>query len=487
MVEGIHPDYDTFARLRDQGLFVPVARRILADTETPVSAYLKIRRGSDMTFLLESVEGGSHVGRYSFLGARPFLVFRSWGDQIEVDGCFRYARKGDPISELRRLLGQFRAARVANLPRLVGGAVGFVAYEAVRLWERVPFRKPRVVPDMFWMFFDQVVAFDNVRREMLILTLAPARNSSREAYREALERIAETERLLLRPVDPLPAAGKPHFRPDPNVSRDQFLRMVERAKEYIFAGEAIQIVLSQRFQGEVSVTGLDLYRRLRTLNPSPYLFHLQMGDRELVGSSPEMLVRVEGRRVETRPIAGTRPRGRSPEEDKALEAELLRDEKERAEHLMLVDLGRNDLGRVCRYGSVCVPQFMTVERYSHVMHLVSSVEGELLPDKDALEALKACFPAGTVSGAPKVRAMEIIDELEPEARGVYAGGIGYLDFSGNMDTCIAIRTIALSGGVASVQVGAGIVADSDPEKEYEETCNKARALILAIQQAEKTA
>jgi anthranilate synthase component 1 len=483
-VEGLIPPYDVFARLHDEGLCVPVARRVLADTETPVSAYLKIRRASEKGFLLESVEGGQHLGRYSFLGSHPFLIFRSRGREVTVEGLLQYRLEGDPVSELRRLLARFRTARLPELPRFACGAVGFVAYEAVRLWERLPNSKPATVPDMLWMFFDAILAFDNVRREMLILVLTRPEGEARADYQAAVERIAQVERLLLRPVDPLPMTGASRFRPSPNMPRSRFLDMVREAKEYIFAGDVIQVVLSQRFDGEVSVSGLDLYRRLRTLNPSPYMFHLHLGDRELVGASPEMLVRVEGRRVETRPIAGTRPRGKSPEEDCAIEEELLRDEKERAEHLMLVDLGRNDLGRVCRYGSVQVPTFMKVERYSHVMHLVSSVVGELQPELDALEVLRACFPAGTVSGAPKVRAMEIIDELEPDARGIYAGAVGYLDFSGNMDTCIAIRTIHLAEGVASVQAGAGIVADSDPEREYDETCNKARALIAAIEQAE---
>ncbi len=483
-MDTILPDFSTFERHHGKGLCVPVARRVLADTETPMSAYLKMRRSSGRSFLLESVEGGKDVGRYSFLGARPFLVFRSRGGEVQVAGERNYSKEADPVAELRNLLARYRTPQLSELPRFACGAVGYVAYEAVRLWEKVPSTKPRVVDDMLWMFFDEIIAFDNLRREMLIIVLARPEGSPREDYQRAVDRLREIERLLLRPVDPLPSPGGASFEPVSNMPRSRFVEIVRRAKEYIYAGDVIQVVLAQRFDGEVSVGGVDLYRRLRAVNPSPYMFHLDTGGLELAGASPEMLIRVEGRKVETRPIAGTRPRGRSHEEDLALERELIHDEKERAEHLMLVDLGRNDLARVCRYGSVSVPEFMKVERYSHVMHLVSSVVGELRPELDALDALAACFPAGTVSGAPKVRAMEIVDELEPDARGVYAGAVGYLDFSGNLDTCIAIRTIQVSEGVASVQAGAGIVADSDPEREYEETRSKARAMIAAIQQAE---
>ncbi|RKY64481.1 MAG: anthranilate synthase component I [Candidatus Latescibacterota bacterium] len=483
----VRPDFEEFQRLAESGTFVPVARSVLGDTETPVSAYLKLRRGGRRAFLLESVEGGRHIARYSFLGVGPFLTFRSQGKRVVVEGPEGVEEvEGDPFDVLRCLLRKHRAVRLTGLPRFVGGAVGFMSYDAVRLWERLPDGREPVCDDMFWMFFDRILAFDNVRRELVIVALARSDLPAREAYQEALERTAEWERLLLRPVDPLPSPGRRSFSPESNMSRKQFSEMVRRAREYIYAGDVIQVVLSQRFSGEVSVGGLDVYRRLRLVNPSPYMFHLDAGDMELAGASPEMLVRVEGSRVETRPIAGTRPRGRTEEEDRRLERELLADEKERAEHLMLVDLGRNDIGRVSEFGSVHVPAFMEVERYSHVMHLVSSVRGKLREDSDAIEALKACFPAGTVSGAPKVRAMEIIDELEPERRGIYAGAVGYLDFSGNMDTCIAIRTVVIRDHIAQIQAGAGIVADSLPEREYEETLNKAKALIRAVEMAEES-
>ncbi|HID10882.1 MAG TPA: anthranilate synthase component I [Candidatus Latescibacteria bacterium] len=483
----VRPDFKEFQRLAESGILVPVARGVLADTETPVSAYLKLRRGGLRAFLLESVEGGRHIARYSFLGTGPFLTFRSQGKRVVVEGPEGVEEvEAEPLDVLRGLLRKYRAVRLTGLPRFVGGAVGFMSYDAVRLWERLPDEREPVCDDMFWMFFDRILAFDNVRRELVIVALAKPDLPAKEAYQEALERTAEWERLLLRPVDPLPAPGRRSFSPESNMSRGHFSEMVRRAREYIYAGDVIQVVLSQRFSGEVSVGGLDIYRRLRLVNPSPYMFHLDTGDMELAGASPEMLVRVDGSWVETRPIAGTRPRGRTEEEDKKLERELLADEKERAEHLMLVDLGRNDIGRVSEFGSVHVPAFMEVERYSHVMHLVSSVRGTLKGSSDALEALKACFPAGTVSGAPKVRAMEIIDELEPERRGVYAGAVGYLDFSGNMDTCIAIRTVILRDGRASVQAGAGIVADSVPEREYEETLNKAEALVRAVRMAEES-
>ena len=479
-MENQFPDFEQFQRYHDQGMVVPVVRRILADTETPVSAYMKIARPGAPAFLLESVEGGRHVGRFSFLGSGPTRVL-ALDDLRTASG----AAGADPFDPLRQLVQSRRVARVPGVPRFAGGAVGYVAYETVKAWEPVGTRHDPRVPLMTWMLFDRLIAFDNVSREMLLIGLAEPRSSAREDYALANERVEELERLLLRPVDPLPAAGQRRFQPESNMPRSHFLDMVKTARDAVHAGEAIQIVVSQRFSGEVSVGSFDIYRRLRVVNPSPYMFHLDLGDRQLVGASPEMLVRVDSGWVETRPIAGTRPRGRNASEDNALEQELLADEKERAEHLMLVDLGRNDIGRVSEFGTVEVPEFMTVERYSHVMHLVSAVRGRLRPELDALDALKACFPAGTVSGAPKVRAMQIIEELEPEPRGVYAGAVGYVDFAGNLDTCIAIRTIEIENGVASVQVGAGIVADSVPEREYEETLNKARGLIRTIELAEK--
>jgi anthranilate synthase component I len=486
--------FDEFVELARRGTFVPVYKEILADLLTPVSAFLKIAEHADYAFLLESVEGGEQVARYSFLGKDPFLVLRSEEGRAVLERGGRTERLDEPFIEaLRRLMSQYRSPFVPDLPRFTGGAVGFFGYDAAPwfepalagAWSRYEHTAERRHPAGF-MLFDTVLAFDHVKHRILVI--ANARITPDEdletLYQFACARIGFLERELARGLsyearrEPRPVALAAE------TSRGAFEQAVRSAKEHIAAGDVYQVVLSQRFTAEVHADPLTVYRALRYVNPSPYMYFVRLGGLSLVGSSPEMLVRVEGRRVETHPIAGTRPRGRSEEEDLRLGEELKRDEKERAEHVMLVDLGRNDLGRVCDYGSVRVPQFMTLERYSHVMHLVSRVEGRLAEDRDRLDALVACFPAGTVSGAPKIRAMEIIAGLEPSPRGLYAGAVGYLDFAGNLDCCIAIRTIIIEDGVASVQAGAGIVADSNPAAEYQESCDKARGLVRAIELAQ---
>lgn len=485
---------DEFVELARRGNFVPVCKEILADLLTPVSAFLKIAEHSDYAFLLESVEGGEQVARYSFLGKDPFLILRARNGRTVADRGGETQELGEPfITALRRIMAEFRSPYVPDLPRFTGGAVGYFGYDAAPwfepalggTWERYA---GRVADDeqSGFMLFDTVLAFDHVKHR--ILAIANARITPDEdlesLYQFACARIQFVERELERSL----SSTRPPSRAVPavasNTSRDGFERAVRTAKEHIAAGDIYQVVLSQRFETDVASDPFSVYRALRHVNPSPYMYFIRLGGLSIIGSSPEMLVRVEGRHVQTHPIAGTRPRGHSNEDDLRLAEELKRDEKERAEHVMLVDLGRNDLGRVCDYGTVRVPQFMTLERYSHVMHLVSRVEGRLADDRDRLDALVACFPAGTVSGAPKIRAMEIIAELEPDPRGLYAGAVGYLDFAGNLDCCIAIRTIVLKGGRARVQAGAGIVADSNPAAEYEESWDKARALLRAIELAE---
>jgi len=488
----IHPPFEEFKELVRQGNVVPVVKEILADMETPVSAYQKIRNSGRYAFLLESVEGGEKIARYSFLGADPFRIFRSKGDRIRVqegrNGPMETMR-GDPLTALRRLLGQYRPVRMPGLPRFTGGAVGYMGYDAVRSVEELPdtTTDDLELDEMVWMFFDTILAFDNVSHKIMLISnvfVNEDEGGLREQYEKARRKIEEVERLLLRPVDPLPSRGEGLCRLVSNTEKEAFMEGVRRAKAYIEAGDVIQVVLSQRFETEISVGSFDIYRMLRIVNPSPYMFHVAMDGLDVVGASPELMVRMEDGTIEVRPIAGTRARGETEEEDLRLEQELLADEKERAEHIMLVDLGRNDVGRVSVPGSVEATELMAVERYSHVMHIVSNVRGKVREGVDALEGLLACFPAGTVSGAPKIRAMEIVDELEPTRRGVYAGAVGYFDFSGNLDSCIAIRTIVVKDGRAYMQAGAGIVADSDPEREFEETVNKAKAMVKAIQMAE---
>lgn len=488
---------------------IPVWQEMVADLETPVSALLKL---ADLgpVFLLESAEGGEHVGRYSFLGLHPFWEMRAEGGVVTVRDRGREERsRGDPVAVLRSHLARYRPVLAGSLPRFYGGAVGYVAYEWVHRLEKLP-RPPQGSgwPEAAFVMPEVVVVFDHLRRTVSIVVNALPGGDPVSAYRRAAARIGEVEERLSRPLGPGVGRPAPAERPGSacplprdaagaaaggtggsalsfrsNVAREDFCRAVRRAKEYIREGDIFQVVLSQRLEAPFEASPLAVYRILRSINPSPYMFFLDLGDRQLAGASPEMLVRVEDGWVETRPIAGTRPRGRDPAEDRALERELLADPKERAEHVMLVDLGRNDVGRVCEPGTVRVTEFMKVERYSHVMHIVSAVRGRLRPEVDALAALASCFPAGTLTGAPKVRAMEIISELEPAERGPYGGAVGYFSFSGNADTCITIRTVLMHGGRALVQAGAGIVADSDPDREYEETLAKARALLLAVEAA----
>jgi len=483
--------FEEFKALAARGTFVPVCKEIMADLLTPVSAFLKIAGHADYAFLLESVEGGEQVGRYSFLGKDPFLVLRADNDgraTVEQGGVTT-ALDEPLVSALRRLMADYRAPAVPDLPRFTGGAVGFLGYDAAAWFEPVPLAAGAGSggshPAAGFMVFDTVLAFDHVRHRILIISNARVgEHDDLEAlYQFACTKIGFLERELQASLSQPAKQPGARLSTRPNMSRDQFEAAVRAAQEHIAAGDIYQVVLSQRFDAEVEAEPFTVYRALRHVNPSPYMFFVRMGHRSILGSSPEMLVRVEGTRVETHPIAGTRPRGRDEAEDIRLGEALKADEKERAEHVMLVDLGRNDIGRVSEYGTVRVPQFMGLERYSHVMHLVSIVEGRLAAGCDRLDALVSCFPAGTVSGAPKIRAMQIIADLERDRRGVYAGAIGYLDFAGNLDFCIAIRTIVMEGHTASVQAGAGIVMDSIPSAEYDESCDKAKALMRALELA----
>jgi anthranilate synthase component I len=491
---------------------IPVAHHFFDDTETPVSAFLKLRQAAGC-FLLESAEQGLRLGRYSFLGIKAWESVRLTGGTVTIrrGGIDTYQdladTGGDPFAFMAEHLERYRGPSLAGLPPFVGGAVGYFGYDCVRHVERLPDAPPddMSLPDMAFLLTDVIVVFDHLRHTITLLTniFGDEEPDLDAAYTAAVRRLAEVKARLRAPVPP-PKWSLDHHRAQSsepagaanpaggtgtappvlsNFERDRFLGAVERIREYIYAGDAFQVVLSQRFERAIDVSGFSIYRGLRAVNPSPYMYYISFRDFEVVGSSPEPLVTVTGRRAETRPIAGTRPRGATPTEDAALAEEMLSDEKERAEHLMLVDLGRNDLGRVCRAGTVKTEEFMEVERYSHVMHMVSSVVGELDEGVGATDALRAVFPAGTVSGAPKVRAMEIIDELEPTRRGPYAGAIGYLSYSGDLDSCIYIRTILVRDGRAYVQAGAGIVADSEPEREFTETENKARAMFRAIELA----
>jgi len=485
------PDFKTFQTLARQGNLIPVCEVLPADLLTPVSAYLRLARDARArnAFLLESVEGGERLARYSFLGRDPFEVIRSGPRGATLESAGRVERREEDLfSLLRERLARFRPVRIPGLPPLAGGAIGYLAYDAVRLVEKIPATHPDDVglDDAVFMLFDGLVAFDHVRQAVWVIrnVFTEGPGSLRAKYDAAVRAIAATRLLLEKPLArerrPSPAGN---LRVRSNFPRARFLGAVRRAKNYIRAGDAFQIVLSQRFAARTSADPLAIYRALRVLNPSPYMYFLRDGALSVVGSSPEMLVKVQGREAFYRPIAGTRPRGRDDAEDAKLERSLREDPKERAEHIMLVDLGRNDLGRVSEYGSVRVENLMSVERYSHVMHLVSTLRSRLRADVDCFDVLMSCFPAGTLTGAPKVRAMEIIEELEPTRRGIYGGAVLYLDYSGNMDSCIAIRTLVAKGGAAYVQAGAGIVADSVPVREYEETVNKARALLAALEQA----
>jgi anthranilate synthase component 1 len=484
--------FEEFKALAQHGTFVPVCKEVVADLLTPVSAFLKIAEHSDYAYLLESVEGGEQVARYSFLGKDPFLILRA------VDGVVTLERNGTTttsdeafVATLRRVMAEFRSPYVPGLPRFTGGAVGFMGYDAVSWFEPVTLQPAMeadpAIDQAGFMLFDTVLAFDHVQHRILIIANAriSADDDLHALYQFACAKIEFLERELERNLSQAERLAAAPIDVQANMTREQFEQHVRSAKELIAAGDIYQVVLSQRFEADLDADPFTVYRALRHVNPSPYMFFVRMGGVSMVGASPEMLVRVEGRRVETHPIAGTRPRGRTPEEDQRLGEELKANEKERAEHVMLVDLGRNDIGRVSEYGSVRVSQFMALERYSHVMHLVSIVEGKLAEDRDRLDALVSCFPAGTVSGAPKVRAMEIIASLEPCRRGAYGGAVGYLDFAGNLDFCITIRTVVIVGRRAMVQAGAGIVADSNPTAEYEETRDKARAMVRALDLAQQ--
>ena len=481
--------FDEFKELATRGTFVPVYKEIVADLLTPVSAFLKIAEHSDYAFLLESVEGGEQVGRYSFLGKDPFLILRSRGGKTLIDRAGQTSESDKAfVPMLRELMAEFHSPMVPGLPRFTGGAVGYLGYDAAAWFEPVTLQATTEVEDEAgYMLFDTVLAFDHVRHRILII--ANARITGGEdlesLYQFARAKIEFVERELERTLSKAVPIERQPIQITSNVTRDEFEGMVRTAKEYIAAGDIYQVVLSQRFETGFDAEPFMAYRALRHVNPSPYMYFLRMGDRAIVGSSPEMLVRVEGKSMQTHPIAGTRPRGHLEEEDRRLAEELRHSEKECAEHVMLVDLGRNDLGRVAEYGTVKVPTYMTIERYSHVMHLVSKVVGQLAAGEDRLDALVSCFPAGTVSGAPKVRAMEIIAELENLRRGVYAGAVGYLDFAGNLDFCITIRTVVIKKNRAYVQAGAGIVADSSPAAEYEETRDQARGIIQALELAQR--
>jgi len=483
--------YEDFLTLAREGTVVPVVKRVMADLLTPVAAYLKIERLSQYTFLLESVEGGEKVARYSFLGFDPEIIVRCTGGKVTIQRQSDTEETDEPmLTVLRRLSGQHIPVRFADLPPFVSGAVGYWSYDAVRWFERIPdsHKDDIGIDDAVMMFFSRSLVFDHARHQIHVIAnvfTGGKTEGLEEQYREAVDFIETMEARLEDPIDPLPRRTKSSdARVHSNLTRQEFEHAVSTAKEYIAAGDIFQVVLSQRFEVEISAHPFEVYRSLRVVNPSPYMFFLKTAGQSIIGASPEMLVRATGRRIEYRPIAGTRPRGDTETEDLLLGEEMRADEKEVAEHVMLVDLGRNDLGRVADYGSVEVTDLMIIERYSHVMHLVSAIKARLGAGKDRFDALAACFPAGTVSGAPKIRAMEIIDELEPTRRGVYAGAIMYLDYSGNLDSCIAIRTIVTKDGHAYFQAGAGIVADSVPETEYVETVNKARAMLQAIEMAE---
>ncbi|MBI2814138.1 MAG: anthranilate synthase component I [Opitutae bacterium] len=474
----ISPAREEFLRLSRQGNVIPVRADLLADLETPVSAYAKLR-GQGPAFLLESVEGGEHVSRYSFIGCNPRQIFQ--------------ARPGDadPLAALEQELGRHRPVSVPGLPPFTGGAVGYLGYEFIHSVEKsVPLaaRDELGVPMMWFMLCDSVLAFDRAHQTMRLIVNAHVGADAGAAYDAACAELRRMQSALAQPSPLVSAAlreSSPARVPPGNLTQPAFEKMVEDSKEFIRAGDIFQIVLSQRFTRGFTASPLDLYRALRTVNPSPYMFLLEAGDFALVGASPEVHVRLTGRKVEIRPIAGTRPRGQTPAEDAALEEELLADAKERAEHLMLVDLARNDIGRVCAFGSIKVPEFMTIERYSHVMHIVSQVEGQLAPERTAFDLMRATFPAGTVSGAPKIRAMQLIAEKEGAQRGSYAGALGYFSYNGNLDSCITLRTALVKDGQVHIQAGAGIVADSVPAAEYQETINKASALFKAIGLADK--
>ncbi len=490
------PSLKEFLKLSQKSNVIPVYKEISADLDTPVSAFLKLKK-DNYAFLLESVEGQEKIARYSFLGSNPSIIFKSKAKNIQIiypgrKSTLRFVTPGDLLDEIKKIMKDFKPANIKGLPRFYGGFVGYMGYDTVRFFEKLPDKNPDdlKLPDSIFILTDNILVFDHVNHTIKIIVnvILPkqSKNSLKvkktEAYSNAIKKIESIHRDLKKPLIEKENKKKKskHKNIISNFKKSEFQDAVTKAKGYIKRGDIIQAVLSQRFKINIDIDPLDIYRNLRSINPSPYMFFLKLNEVILIGSSPEMLVRCEDDLVQTRPIAGTRPRGETEKEDLKLEQELLNDNKEKAEHLMLVDLGRNDLGRVSKLGEVKVSEFMQVERYSHVMHLVSEIEGSLDKRYDVYDCLRACFPAGTVSGSPKIRAMEIIDELENLRRGPYAGCVGYFSFSHNMDTCITIRTIIIKDNIGYIQAGAGIVADSVPEKEYFESINKARALIEAI-------
>jgi anthranilate synthase component 1 len=487
-----HPSLDEFKQKAKKGNLIPVYREILADMETPVSAFLKIDDGRH-SFLLESMEGGEKWARYSFLGSRPSVIVRTSGRQAEIVRSGKSSKltfDRDPLEIVKNVLADYAPVPDPSLPRFFGGAVGFMGYDVVRYFEELPSREKEGLglPDIFFMITDTLLIFDNLTHRIKVVSNAHVNGSSvTAAYKEATGKIDALVRKLKKSVK-RGAEGKRgtarKHRLTSNFTKARYEQAVLKAKEYIKAGDIFQVVPSQRFETRISIEPYEIYRALRLINPSPYMYFLRCGGATVVGASPEVMVRLEGDRIDLRPIAGTRRRGTTEDEDRGLAEELLADPKERAEHIMLVDLGRNDVGRVSEPGSVNVSELMVIERYSHVMHIVSNVRGRLSPGSDAYDVVRACFPAGTVSGAPKIRAMQIIDELEPTRRGPYAGAVGYFGFSGNMDTCITIRTLVIKDKVAYIQAGGGVVADSDPAAEYQETVNKAKAMMRAVEMAE---
>jgi anthranilate synthase component 1 len=490
----IQPNFTEFCQSTKQGNLVPVYQELLMDLETPLSFFKRLERDR-YAFLLESVEGSEHWARYSFLGTRPHRIFKARGHTVEIieNGKSKRLVSGSPLKLLEELLGGYRAVTVPGVPPFFGGALGYVAYDAVEQFHDIVNDKkdPLGMPEIFFVFVQIVIAFDNLKHTIKVIdnVKIDAGIDLRKAYNEATKRIEEVISSLQkkpRGIEPRDVSDNKRNRKfRSNLTREKFQAAVIKAKDYIKAGDIIQTVLCQRLETETTSDPFEVYRALRFINPSPYMFYLELDHLRVIGSSPETMVRLTGNTIELRPIAGTRRRGSTAEEEKALEAELLADPKERAEHIMLVDLGRNDVGRVAQIGTVEVNELMAIERYSHVLHIVSNVRGRLASDKTPFDLFVSAFPAGTVSGAPKIRAMQIISELEPEKRGLYAGAIGYFGYNGNLDTCIVIRTIVMKGKKVFIHAGAGIVADSDPEMEYQETLNKARAMLNAVDLAEQ--
>ncbi len=488
--------FEEFSKLAENYNVIPIFKEILSDIDTPLSVFSKISSPDRFNFLLESVEKGENVGRYSFIGSSLPVYVRTKKNYAEFynKGQIKFKETEDPIDELKEVLKNFKPAKVKGLPPFWGGMVGYVGYDVVHFYEPIPDEKPDVlkIPDLFFFLSDEVIAFDNVNNKIKIIVSAILSENEdlKEVYESTVEKIKNIEQKLYKEakLDRLSLQDIKKVKIQnwkSNFKKEDFLKAVEKCKEYIVEGDIIQVVISQRFSKKLKTDPINVYRSVRVINPSPYLFYLDFRDIKLIGSSPEILVSVIDGKILTKPIAGTRPRGKSEEEDKKLQDELLKDEKERAEHLMLVDLARNDVGKVAKVGTVKVDNFMYIEKYSHVMHIVSDVSGELKENLHPLDVLKSVFPVGTVSGAPKVRAMQIIEELEPEKRGAYAGAVGYVSFDGNLDTAIAIRTAVVVDDTIFVQAGAGIVADSIPEKEYEETVNKAKAVMKAVEMAEE--